>query len=105
VRGHGRTVKRFVLTLLVFAVALAALGAVIAALSGRDVWRSMMLTLIIGGGVLVVVNVVGSGSARPLADPRTGFAVGGTVQDATTSAGALVIGLVLVGLGVCGLVA
>ena len=33
----------------------------------------------------MVLNVVGSGSGRPLADPRTGFAFGATIQDATTS--------------------
>ena len=31
-----------------------------------------------------ILNVVGRGSGRPLADLRTGFAVGATVQDATT---------------------
>ena len=104
-RQHGRTVKRFVLTLAVSAVALAALGAIVAALSGRDASRSIMWTFIIGGGVLVVLNVVGSGAARPVADYRTGFAFGASVQDATTSAGWLIVGLILVGLGVGGLVA
>jgi hypothetical protein len=94
-----------VLTLLVTAVALAALGAIIAALSGRDAWRSILWTFIIGGGVLVVLNVVGSGADRPLADYRTGFAFGVSVQDATTSAGWLIVGLVLVGLGAGGLFA
>ena len=102
---HARTAKRFALTLLGSVFVLGALGATIAALTGRDVWRSMMWTLIIGGGVLIVLNVAGSGSGRALADPRTGFALGGTVHDAATSARSLVAGLILVGLGVGGLVA
>jgi hypothetical protein len=51
----------------------------------------------------VVLNVVGSGPGRPLADPRTGFAFRATIQDATTSARWPITRLVLVGLGVGGL--
>ena len=100
-----RATKRFLVVLVASAAVLVALGAVVAALAGKDVWPTMMWALIIGGGVLVVVNVVGSGSDRALADPRTGFALGLSARDATTSGSSLVTGLILVGLGVGGLLA
>jgi hypothetical protein len=98
------TARRFGITLLVAAAALAVIGAIVGGLSGRDVWRSVMWALAIGGGVLVVVNVAGSGSNRTITDPRTGFGVTASVQDATTSARWLFVGLILAGLGIAGLV-
>jgi hypothetical protein len=103
-RQRREAARRFMLTLLAFAGVLLVAGAIIAGLAGRDTWRTMMWALVIGGGVLVVVNVAGSGSSRPLADPRSGLAFGSSVRDATTSASLLFVGLVLAGLGVTGLV-
>ena len=97
--------KRFLLTLLLSAVALAAVGAIIAAVSGHDLWRGVMWAFVVGGGVLVVVNVAGSGPGRPTVDPHTGFGSAASIQDAATSAGWLVIGVALIGLGVLGLFA
>jgi hypothetical protein len=94
-----------VVTLVVAVVVLAAVGAVIAALADRDTWRTIMWTLVIGGGIVVVVNVVGSGSDRPVADPHTGFALRMSAPDAGTSGSWLLVGLVLVGLGAAGLFA
>jgi hypothetical protein len=103
-RQHGEVAKRFLLTLLVSAGLLAVIGVIIGALSGRDVWRTVMWTFAVGGGVLIVANIAGSGSDRPLADPRSGSAFGGTIRDATTSAGWLVVGLLLAAAGAGGLV-
>lgn len=101
---RGAAVKRFALTLLAAIVALAAVGAVFAALTGRGAWHSITWTFVIGGAVLIVLNVVGSGSGRSLADDRTGTVFGCVVPDAS-SPGGFVLGLVLVGLGAAGLVA
>jgi hypothetical protein len=86
-RQHGGAAKRFLVTLFVAAGLLAAIGVIIGALSGRDVWRAVMWTFAGGGGVLIVANVAGSGFDRPLADPRSGSAFGGIIRDATTLPG------------------
>jgi hypothetical protein len=97
--------KRIVLTVLAAAAVLALIGVIVSAVFGRAVSPSISWTFVIGGGVIVVLNVVGSGSARALADPRSGSSFGKEVEDATTSAGWLIVGLVLVGIGVVGLIA
>jgi hypothetical protein len=53
-------------------VVLAVIGAVFAALTIRATGHSIVWTFVIGGGVLVVLNVVGSGAGQTLADRRTG---------------------------------
>jgi hypothetical protein len=98
-------IKHVVVTLLIAVVVLAAAGAIIAALAGRDTWRTIAWTFLIGGGIIVVVNVAGSGSDRPVADPHTGFALRLSAPDAATSASWLLVGVVLVGLGALGLFA
>jgi hypothetical protein len=101
---RGATVKRFVLTLVASIVALAAVGEMFATLTGRGEWHSITWTFVIGGAVLIVLNVAGSGSGRSLADDRTGTVLGGVVPDASSSGG-FVLGLALVGLGIAGLFA
>jgi hypothetical protein len=92
-------------TLLLSAAVFAAAGAIIAALTGGKTWHTIMWTLIVGGGILVIINVVGSGASRPAVDPRSGFSAGSVnVRDAATSPSWLFVGLVLVGLGALGLV-
>jgi hypothetical protein len=98
-------VKRFVRTLFGSAVALAAVGAIFSALTGRGAWHSITWTFIVGGAVLIVMNAAGSGSGQSLADSRTGTVFGAVVRDASSSAGWLIAGLTLVGLGVAGLFA
>lgn len=103
--GRRRAVaKHFLVALLGAAVALAAIGAIFAALTGRQAWHSIAWTFIIGGGVLCVLNVAGSGSGQSPADPRTGTGFGGVAPDASPPGG-LILGLVLVGLGAAALFA
>jgi hypothetical protein len=104
VRYRANGVKRLVLTLLASAVVLVVIGVFVATVSGRDALRSISWAFVLGGGVIAVLNVVGSGSARALADPRSGSSFGREVEDATTSAGWLIIGLLLIGCGVIGLI-
>jgi hypothetical protein len=99
------TVKRFVLRLFASIAVLAVIGAIFAALTGRGAWHSITWTYVIGGAVLVVVNVAGAGSGRALADPRTGTWFGGSVVPDASSPGGFLLGLSLVGLGVAGLIA
>jgi hypothetical protein len=99
------SVKRIILRLSVSTVALVAIGAIFAALTGRGVWHSITWALILGGALLVVLNVAGSGSGTSTADPRTGTSFGGVAPDATMPPGWLIVGLALVGLGVLGLFA
>ena len=97
--------KRFLLTLVVAIVVVAGIGAIVAAITGHGTWKTMMWALIIGGGVLVGINVAGSGAARPAVDPRSGFSAGSAnVRDAATSGSWLFVGLALVALGIVGLV-
>lgn len=102
---RGATVKRFVLTLIGSMVALAAIGAIFAALTDRGTWHSIAWSFIVGGAVLIVLNIAGSGTGQSLADPRTGTSFGGVVRDASVPAGWLIVALALVGLGVAGLYA
>jgi hypothetical protein len=101
---RGAAVKRFVITLFASIIALAALGAIFAILTGRGAWHSITWTLVIGGAVLIVLNVAGSGSGRLSADDRTGTVFGGVVSDASAPGG-FALGLALIGLGVAGLFA
>jgi hypothetical protein len=103
-RRPGAPVNRFLLALVGSTSALAALGAIVAALTGRGWWHSMTWPMIIGGAVLIVLNVAASGSGRSLSDPRTGTVFGGVVPDAS-SPGGLIFALAFIGLGVAGLYA
>ena len=98
--GHRAAVRRFVRTLVGAAAALAVVGALLALMTGRGAWHTIAVTFIVGGGILVVLNVVGGGSGGPIADARTGFGFGrGGLPDTTPSARWLLVGLVLAGLG------
>lgn len=66
---------------------LAGIGAIFAALTGRQAWHSIRWTFIIAGSVLCVLNVAASGSGRAMAEPRTGTSFGGVVPDASRRAG------------------
>jgi hypothetical protein len=97
-RVRGAAVRWFAIALLGSLVGLAAVGAIVAALTGRGVWHSMAWAVFIGGAVLAVLNVV-SGSSNPPIDPRTGFGFGAFLPDSSPSAGWLVVGLALAAIG------
>lgn len=103
-RWPRATIRWFVFALAGSAVALAAVGAIVAALTGRGAWNTIAWTFLIGGGALAVLNFTG-GASGPRADARIGVVFDAVVPDSPPSAGWLFVGLGLAGLGAAGLFA
>jgi hypothetical protein len=104
-RGRGAGAVRFALTTVATAVVLVAAGAVFAAATGRGTRASVASALFIGAAVLIVWNALGDAGLRDRGvDARTGTIYPGTGLGPRGSAGWVLVGIVLIGVGVLVLV-
>jgi hypothetical protein len=91
-------VRWFVVALLGSTAVLAVIGAIFAALSGRQLWHSIAWA-VFGGGIALVVLSAASGPSGPRGDPRTGWVFAACDPDSSPSGGWLVVGSALAALG------
>jgi hypothetical protein len=88
--------------LLAAALALGVVGAIVAHVTSRDTRQSVEWALVVGGAVVVFLNVAGAASG-PRADPTTGMMTRAFEPDSPPGAGWLLVGFALAGIGLAGL--
>jgi hypothetical protein len=104
VRRRGAAIRWYAVALVGSAAVLAAVGLIVAKLTGHGAWHTIAWTFLIGGGAMAVLNFTG-GASGPRAEPRIGVMFDAVVPDSPPSAGWLFVGLGLAGVGAASLFA